>query len=76
MAPEVINRENHSFPVDYFALGVIAYECMLGKVLPPPFSVPIEDIIARKFENRCCSSRLRSAPTKFPRAGAPKQGTS
>jgi serine/threonine protein kinase len=32
MAPEVINRENHSFPVDFFALGVIAYECMLGKV--------------------------------------------
>ncbi len=25
MAPEVINRENHSFEVDYFALGVIAY---------------------------------------------------
>jgi serine/threonine protein kinase len=37
MAPEVINRENHSFEVDYFALGVIAYECMLGKVpLPHP----------------------------------------
>jgi serine/threonine protein kinase len=32
MAPEVINRENHSFPVDFFALGIIAYECMLGKV--------------------------------------------
>jgi serine/threonine protein kinase len=25
MAPEVINRENHSFEVDFFALGVIAY---------------------------------------------------
>ena len=37
MAPEVINRENHSFEVDFFALGVIAYECMLGKVKECPF---------------------------------------
>jgi serine/threonine protein kinase len=33
MAPEVINRQNHSFTVDFFALGVIAHECMLGKVI-------------------------------------------
>ena len=26
-------RQNHSFIVDYFALGVIAYEFMLGRVL-------------------------------------------
>ena len=25
-------RQNHSFAVDYFALGVIGYEFMLGKV--------------------------------------------
>jgi serine/threonine protein kinase len=33
MAPEVIQSQNHSFPVDYFALGVIVYECMLGRVI-------------------------------------------
>ena len=32
MAPEVICKNNHSFPVDFFALGVIAYEFMTGKV--------------------------------------------
>ena len=32
MAPEVICRQNHTFTVDFFALGVIAFECMLGKV--------------------------------------------
>jgi serine/threonine protein kinase len=32
MAPEVITKNNHSFPVDFFAIGVIAYELMLGKV--------------------------------------------
>ena len=32
MAPEVIRGLHHTYTVDYFALGVIAYEIMLGKV--------------------------------------------
>ena len=31
MAPEVMCRKNHGIVVDYFAIGVIAYECMFGK---------------------------------------------
>ena len=31
MAPEVMCRKNHSFAVDYFAAGVMAYEFMFGK---------------------------------------------
>lgn len=31
MAPEVMCRQNHGVAVDYFALGVIGYECMFGK---------------------------------------------
>lgn len=30
-APEVLCRNNHGVAVDFFALGVIAYECMMGK---------------------------------------------
>ena len=30
MAPEVMCSQNHSFAVDYFALGVIGYEFMKG----------------------------------------------
>lgn len=30
-APEIMCRQNHTFSVDYFALGVIVYELMLGK---------------------------------------------
>lgn len=32
IAPEVICRQNHGIAVDYFAVGVIAYELMMGKV--------------------------------------------
>lgn len=31
LAPEVMCRQNHGVAVDYFAVGVIAYECMLGR---------------------------------------------
>jgi serine/threonine protein kinase len=31
MAPEVMCRKNHSYAVDYFAVGVMAYEFMLGR---------------------------------------------
>ena len=31
MAPEVMCRKNHSYGVDYFAVGVMAYEFMLGR---------------------------------------------
>ena len=31
MAPEVMCRQNHTTSVDYFAVGVMAYECMYGR---------------------------------------------
>lgn len=31
MAPEVLFHVNHSFEVDFFAVGVITHELMLGK---------------------------------------------
>lgn len=31
MAPEVMCKQPHTFAVDYFALGVLAYEFMLGR---------------------------------------------
>ena len=30
MAPEVMCRQNHGVAVDYFAVGVILYEIMMG----------------------------------------------
>ena len=31
MAPEVLFAQNHSFPVDFFAIGVMGYEFMFGE---------------------------------------------
>ena len=31
MAPEVLMAQNHSFPVDFFAIGVMGYEFMIGQ---------------------------------------------
>ena len=31
MSPEVMRGKNHGFPVDFFAIGVIGYEFMIGK---------------------------------------------
>ncbi|OMJ79792.1 hypothetical protein SteCoe_20092 [Stentor coeruleus] len=31
MAPEVMCRQNHTYAADYFALGVLLYELMMGK---------------------------------------------
>ena len=31
MAPEVIFRQNHDIAADYFAVGVILYELMIGR---------------------------------------------
>lgn len=30
-APEIMCRQNHGIAVDYFAMGIIAYECMMGE---------------------------------------------
>lgn len=31
MAPEVMCKNNHGIAADYFAIGVIAWECMFGR---------------------------------------------
>lgn len=39
MSPEVMRNKNHSFPVDFFAVGVIGYEFMKGRVRNVIFTI-------------------------------------
>lgn len=50
MAPEVICRMNHSFEADFFALGVIIYEMMMGSVIYFLFSDLIWETQEKKSE--------------------------
>jgi serum/glucocorticoid-regulated kinase 2 len=48
MAPEVLCKQMHSFEVDFYAIGIIAHELMLGKVLLRTFSGRIRAPTASK----------------------------
>lgn len=56
MAPEVMCRQNHGMEVDYFALGVILYECMLGRV-----DFHQSETLYRQIEKRNKRSNTRQA---------------
>lgn len=49
MAPEIVFRQNHGVAVDYFALGVIVFECLTGKVL---VIYIIRDLILEEVEKK------------------------
>ena len=46
MAPEVMNYQNHSFTADYYAIGVICYEMMMGV---RPYTGENKNIIKEKI---------------------------
>ena len=69
MAPEVITRDQHSFPVDFFALGVIAYECMLGRVKKSLLRDRIADTTGSKSDSKCSFMKQQSKLINFQKAG-------
>ena len=46
MAPEVMNYQNHSFTADYYAIGIICYELMMGV---RPYTGENKNIIKEKI---------------------------
>ena len=45
MAPEIISHKKHEASVDYYALGVMVYECMLQKPFPIPSKEKVKKIL-------------------------------
>ena len=75
MAPEVMCRQNHGVAVDYFAMGVIAYECMMGKVknsLFIEFSALTLASRGKRSETTFSQSRFRLREQRSRQAGALK----
>ena len=58
-APEVMCRCNHGISVDYFALGVIIYECMLGY---RPYTGVSRQEIRDKILSRQCQIKKNEIP--------------
>jgi hypothetical protein len=67
-------RQNHGVAVDYFAVGVIAFECMFGRVI---FFLIIRGLtlenLAKKSETTSFQSKFRSKEMKFPEVGASRR---
>jgi serine/threonine protein kinase len=59
MAPEVMCRQNHGVAVDYFATGVIAYECMTGKR-------PYLGKDRKEIKDQILSSQVQIKKTEIP----------
>lgn len=47
LAPEVMCRQNHGYAADYYAVGVIVYECMMGRVRYSVYSI---ETLSRKIK--------------------------
>lgn len=62
MAPEVMLRKSHSYTTDYFALGVIAYQMMLGR---RPYVGANRKEIKQQILSRQASVRLDQLPFKW-----------
>ena len=77
MAPEVMCRQNHGVAVDYYALGVMAYECMIGKVILLTKIIliisnsrdRILEEIEKKLETKFWQNKFKSKEMKFLKAG-------
>ncbi len=71
MAPEVMCRQNHGVSVDYFAVGVIAFESMMGRVsslfhfIRDPMSVKL----GRKLGITFWQSKCKLKDTKYRLGG-------
>ena len=65
MAPEVMCRQNHSFEVDYYALGVICYESMLGRR-------PYNGKSRKEIRDQILARQIQIKPEEIPKGWSPE----
>lgn len=46
ISPEMVHEQGHSFPVDWWALGILTYEMVIGF---PPFYVENDDATHKRM---------------------------
>lgn len=56
IAPEILNEVGHAFPVDWWALGILTYEMIIGF---PPFYTGLAD-------NNKMYDLIKKKPVQFP----------
>ena len=68
LAPEVMCRSNHGVAADYFALGVIVYECMMGKVFYLSIQRPYVGHNRREIRDQILSKQIQLVDSDIPRS--------
>ena len=66
IAPEVVTRKNHGIAVDYFALGVITYEFMMGKVWLIVRQKPYEGTTKGEVKNQILGMQATVKKSEIP----------
>lgn len=67
MAPEVMFKQNHGIAVDYFAVGVIAYECTVGR---RPYLGRTRKEIRDAIIEKQVSIQKKDLPNGYPKEAA------
>lgn len=67
MAPEVMFKQNHGIAVDYFAVGVLAYECIIGK---RPYLGKTRKEIRDNILNKQAAIKEKDLPFGYPNEAA------
>ena len=67
MAPEVMNYQNHSFTVDYYAIGIICYELMMGV---RPYTGENKNIIKEKILAKQVMIKAHEIPNGWSKEAA------
>ena len=67
MAPEVMNYQNHSFTADYYAIGIICYEFMMGV---RPYTGENKNIIKEKLLAKQVNIKNHEIPNGWSKAAA------